>query len=289
MTHVELAPAKINLSLRVLNRREDGFHEIETLMVALCGIEDEISYGLSAGGGGVKLMCDDPVLPVGEDNLIMRALRLFSARVGEEFCGDIELKKRIPSGAGLGGGSSDAAATLRALNRISGAALDAADLREIAGEIGADVAFFIKPEPSLCKGKGEVVIPYPGEIPDREVFLLKPAFSVATAWAYSRWEHPGSIPGLNHSPQSLPGVDLINDLERPVFTKHLVLAAMKTWLLDQPEVEFGMMSGSGSTLFSLLHEGSDASELRQRAVAEFGESSWDACARIGGGAQRLGA
>ena len=103
MTHVERAPAKINLSLRVLSRREDGFHEVETLMVALSGIEDLISFDLVEGTAGVQLACDDPTLPVGEDNLIMRALRLFCTRAGKEFCGEIALEKRIPSGAGSGG------------------------------------------------------------------------------------------------------------------------------------------------------------------------------------------
>lgn len=289
MTHVERAPAKINLSLRVLSRREDGFHEIETLMVVLCGVEDEISFALNEGHGDVKLSCDDPALPVGEDNLVLRALRVFSSRTGKEFCGDIAIKKRIPSGAGLGGGSSDAAATLRALNKVSESGLAVTDLRDIAGEIGADVAFFIKPEPALCKGKGEVVIPFAGEIPDREVFLLKPAFSVATAWAYSRWAQSGSLPGVDYSQQSSPWVDLRNDLERPVFGKHLVLAAMKSWLLDQPEVEFAMMSGSGATLFALPHANSDAACLRERALAEFGASSWDARARIGDGSGCSGA
>jgi 4-diphosphocytidyl-2-C-methyl-D-erythritol kinase len=285
MTHVERAPAKINLSLRVLSRREDGFHEIETLMVALCGVEDVIRFDLTAGKGEVKLLCDDPALPIGEDNLIMRALRSFSSRTGKEFCGEIVIEKRIPSGAGLGGGSSDAASTLRALNKISGSRLAVTDLRAVAGEIGADVAFFIQPEPSWCKGKGEVVLPFTGNIPGREVFLLKPAFSVATAWAYSSWEQSGRLPGVDYSRQSSPWGDLCNDLERPVFAKYLVLAAMKSWLFDQPEAEFAMMSGSGATVFALLHDRSGAADLRQRALAEFGAGCWVACARIGDGNQ----
>ena len=281
MRHVERAPAKINLSLRVLSRREDGFHEVETLMVALRGVEDLISFDLEDGVGGVQLSCDDPALPVGEDNLVMRALRLFCSRAGKDFSGKIALEKRIPSGAGLGGGSSDAAATLMALNEISGANLSLTDLHALAGEIGADVAFFIKPEPSWCRGKGEVVTPFAGSIPDREVLLFKPAFSVATAWAYSRWEQSAQLPGVEYSPQPAPWGDLCNDLERPVFAKHLVLAAMKSWLMDQPEVEFAMMSGSGATVFAILHDNSAAAPLRERALTEFGESCWSACARIG--------
>ena len=281
MTHVERAPAKINLSLRVLSRREDGFHEVETLMVALSGVEDLMIFDLVEGATGVQLACDDPALPVGEDNLVMRALRLFCSRTGKDFSGEIVLQKRIPSGAGLGGGSSDAAATLIALNEISGASLSHTDLHAIAGEIGADVAFFIRPEPSWCRGKGEVVTPFAGSIPDRDVLLFKPAFSIATAWAYSMWEESTQLPGVDYSPQPAPWGDLCNDLERPVFAKHLVLAAMKSWLMDQPEAELVMMSGSGATVFAILHEHGAAAALRERALTEFGQGCWSACARMG--------
>ena len=282
MTHVELAPAKINLSLRVLQRRQDGFHDVETLMVALRGPEDVIRFDLAEGRGGIRLICDDPLLPVGGDNLIMRAIQVFSSRTGREFTGEISLEKRIPSGAGLGGGSSDAAATLRSMNTISGGGFSDADLCVMAAEIGADVAFFVNARPSVCTGRGEKVTLFPGRIPVREVLLLKPCFSVSTAWAYSQWEGSMELPGMNCSSQSSPWGELCNDLERPVFAKHLVLAAMKSWLLDQAETEFALMSGSGSTLFAILKDGCSTEILRERALMEFGESCWGACASMEG-------
>ncbi len=281
MKHVERAPAKINLSLRVLRRREDGFHEVETLMVALGGLHDVISLDLVEGSGGISLSCDDPGLPVDEDNLVNRAVQVFSSVTGREFTGNIVLEKRIPSGAGLGGGSSDAAATLRCMNKLSGASLSDAKLCVMAAEIGADVAFFVSSRPSVCTAKGELVTPYAGKIAERQVLLVKPGFSVATAWAYSQWEGSEQLPGVDYSPQPSPWGELRNDLERPVFAKHLVLAAMKSWLLDQSGVEFAMMSGSGSTLFAILRQGEAAESLRERALSEFGSSSWAACARMG--------
>ncbi len=281
MTYVERAPAKINLSLRVLGKRDDGCHEIKTLMVPLGGIEDELNFDLQLGQGDVKLQCDDAQLPVGKDNLVMRAIRIFCAATGMAFCGDVVLRKRIPSGAGLGGGSSDAAATLRALNKLSGSELSLTKLRSLAGEIGADVAFFIAPAPSLCVGRGELVLPFTGKIPQREVILLKPAFNVASGWAYSSWAESEYLPEVDYAVQPASWGDVVNDLERPVFAKYLLLAAMKAWLLEQPETQFAMMSGSGSTVFAILHECNETAPLRERAVAEFGASTWVVTAVIG--------
>ena len=282
MTHVELAPAKINLSLRVLRRREDGFHDVETLMVALRGPEDVIRFDLAEGRGGIRLICDDPLLPIGDDNLIMRAIKVFSSRADREYTGEISLEKRIPSGAGLGGGSSDAASTLKAMNTISGGAFSDEELCGMAAEIGADVAFFVIARPALCTGRGENVTLFPDRLPAREVLLLKPCFSVSTAWAYSQWKGSRELPGMNYSSQASPWGELCNDLERPVFAKHLVLGAMKSWLIDQAETEFALMSGSGSTLFAILKDGRSAEILRDRALMEFGKSCWGACASMGG-------
>ncbi|MFP6872810.1 MAG: 4-(cytidine 5'-diphospho)-2-C-methyl-D-erythritol kinase [Verrucomicrobiales bacterium] len=283
MSYVERALAKINLSLRVLSKRDDGCHEIETLMVPLSGVEDVLNFDLQTGQGDVKLRCDDAHLPVGEDNLVMRAMRTFCSRTSKAFCGEIELKKQIPSGAGLGGGSSDAAATLRALNKLSDCNLSLAELRSLAGEIGSDVAFFVEPGPSLCAGRGEFVSPFTGEIPRLSVILLKPAFSVSTGWAYSMWAQSECLPEVDYAVQSASWGDVFNDLERPVFSKYLILAAMKTWLMEQSETQLAMMSGSGSTVFAILHRSDEAAPLMARAVAEFGASTWVITAAIGEG------
>src|SRR6478752_10373323 len=136
-----IAPAKINLSLRVLGRRSDGFHEIETLIapISLC---DEIKIERRSGKQKIAFRCDDPSVPKGEDNIVVRAANAFFEET-KITCGvSIVLKKTIPHGAGLGGGSSDAASTLLGLNQLYGAPLAPERLTSLAAEIGSDVPFF---------------------------------------------------------------------------------------------------------------------------------------------------
>lgn len=281
MRHEERAVAKINLSLRVLGKREDGFHELETLMVGLDGLADRLEFELEEGVGGVELRCDAEGVPLDESNLVMRALRGFEKSSGRVFTGCIDLHKSIPSGAGLGGGSSDAAATLRALNRIAGEPLTSGALCAIAGEIGSDVPFFLKGEPAWCRGRGEVMSRYAGELPGRDVLLIKPGFEVASGWAYSRWSDAAEIPGVCYSPQKAPWGVAVNDLERPVFEKHLSLAAIKSWLAVRAETEVAMMSGSGATVFATLVPGAGCEGLAAAAQSEFGDEAWIARAAIG--------
>jgi 4-diphosphocytidyl-2-C-methyl-D-erythritol kinase len=280
MRHEESAVAKINLSLRVLGKREDGFHELETLMVGLAGVEDRLSFDLEPGSGGVELRCDVRGVPRDESNLVLRALRGFEAATGLEFHGSIDLHKAVPSGAGLGGGSSDAAATLRGLNLISGSSLGDDALCAMAAEIGSDVPFFIRAEPAWCRGRGEVMEAYEGELPMREVVLIKPGFEVASAWAYSRWAESVELPGVCYAEQAAPWGRAVNDLERPVFEKYLLLPEIKGWLAAREETEVAMMSGSGATVFATLEPGRDAGGLKAAAREEFGEDAWIAAATI---------
>ena len=150
-----LAPAKINLSLKILGRRSDGFHEIETLIapITLC---DEIEISKS-NSKQIEFHCDDPSVPTGDDNLIVRATKSFFAATKLNSAVLIEVKKKIPHGAGLGGGSSDAASTLLALNELFGAKLPREAVAKIAETIGSDVPFFIFQSPALCRGRGELV------------------------------------------------------------------------------------------------------------------------------------
>src|SRR5437868_5279901 len=155
----EMAPAKINLSLRVLRRREDGFHEIETRMSCISlydslQIEPAEAFGFQA---------DDPTLPTGEDNLIVRAAKLFFSEIKREPKIKIVLTKKIPHGAGLGGGSSDAAATLRLLNRFIDAKLPMEELSALAVKLGSDVPFFLSGGPAICRARGEFMerVPLP--------------------------------------------------------------------------------------------------------------------------------
>src|SRR5882762_7415165 len=136
-----VAPAKINLSLKIRDRRSDGFHEIETLVspIALC---DEVEIGKSDSSKSISFQCDDPSVPAGDDNLIVRAAKSFFGATRLKPAVSIKLRKRIPHGAGLGGGSSDAASTLLALNELFETKLPREALAEIAETIGSDVPFF---------------------------------------------------------------------------------------------------------------------------------------------------
>jgi 4-diphosphocytidyl-2-C-methyl-D-erythritol kinase len=267
-----IAPAKINLSLRVLGRRSDGFHEIETLIapISLC---DEIKVEQRSGKQKIAFRCDDPSVPKGVDNIVVRAANLFFEETKITSGISIELKKRIPHGAGLGGGSSDAASILLALNELFETNLPREALAKMAEIIGSDVPFFIFQSAAVCKGRGEFVSPT--RLRERlSVLLMKPAFGVPTQWAYSRWRDSREIPGVSYASQAFDGQAFVNDLERPVFEKFVFLAQLKMWLLKQPEVGVAMMSGSGSTVFGLIRDHADADWLARHAKAELDPELW---------------
>lgn len=275
-----LAPAKINLSLKILGQRGDGFHEIETFItpISLC---DDITIEKSDSGEGIEFHCDDPSVPAGEDNLIVRAAKSFFVATKLKAAVSIELKKKIPHGAGLGGGSSDAASTLLALNELFEMKLPGEALAKIAETLGSDVPFFIFQSPALCKGRGELVASLKLK-KKPSILLLKPAFVVSTAWAYSRWQHSREIPGVRYQAQEFARQAFVNDLERPVFEKFVFLAEMKMWLLEQPEVGAALMSGSGSTVFAIMRENAGAKAIAERAKAELDPGLWTCeCEAIG--------
>src|SRR5437868_7913236 len=167
-----LAPAKINLSLRVRGKRPDGFHEIETLISPI-SLYDTID--LEKQNRWIDFNCDDPTLSTGDDNLVVRAAKLFLEHAKIKSGVSIKLQKKIPHGAGLGGGSSDAAATLRALNQLFEAKLSREDLASLGSQLGSDVSFFLYESAALCKGRGEIV--QPTKLKKKlSISLLKPAF-----------------------------------------------------------------------------------------------------------------
>ena len=173
-----LAPAKINLSLRVLGRRSDGFHEIETL-IAPISLSDEIKIERRSGKHKIAFRCDDPSVPKGEDNIVVRAAKVFFEETKITNGVSIALKKTIPHGAGLGGGSSDAASTLLALNELFETNLPREALGRMAAMIGSDVPFFIFQSAAVCKGRGELVSPTRLR-KQLSLLLLKPEFGVPT-------------------------------------------------------------------------------------------------------------
>jgi len=266
------APAKINLSFRILGRRDDGFHAIETLMapVSLC---DTLTITRAGAGGGIKLVCDDPTLATGDDNLVVKAARLFLREARIDAGISLDLRKRIPHGAGLGGGSSDAAATLTGLNRMFDGRFSQDELQRVAAQLGSDVPFFIGGTAAKCSGRGEVVHPVSlGQA--LPLLLLKPGFGVSTPWAYSRWVESAELPGIDYAPQEFAEFSFVNDLERPVFERHPFLADLKSWLRRQPEVGVALMSGSGSTMFAVLREAGAAEVLAERARAALDPELW---------------
>lgn len=259
------APAKINLSLRILGKREDGFHEIDTVMAPL-DLADEIHF---ANSRTTTLLCDAPGVPTDEGNLIMKAVRLFEREYGKKAKQKINLVKRIPAGAGLGGGSSDAVQTLLALNEIIGTGYSSEKMAALAAELGSDTSFFLHPAVSRCTGRGEQVEPLEALAGwTSPIVVLKPSFGIATPDAYRRWADSRPVEGFSYAEQNADGVILVNDLERPAFEKYPFLGMMKQWLLRQDGVKGALMSGSGSSMFALTGSPDEAQAIAQKAVAE---------------------
>lgn len=275
VVHREIAKAKVNLSLKVLGRREDGFHALTTRMVPI-SLADELEFRRA---DEYFLECDTEGVPLDESNLVTMAVRLFERETGIKCRWGVKLIKHVPHGAGLGGGSGDAAAVMRGLNELEGAGLSKERMAELLGEIGSDVPFFVYDTVCDCSGRGEIVEPVEW---DHEVtmLLLKPSFGVNTPEAYKAWLGAEELPGVDYSVQQFRWGGLVNDLEKPVFMKHRFLAELKMWLLAQPEVEGAMMSGSGSTFMAILDK-QNADAVLARAREELDPTLWGMVVELG--------
>jgi 4-diphosphocytidyl-2-C-methyl-D-erythritol kinase len=271
------APAKLNLSLRVLGKREDGFHELDTFMVRLPGLADQLDFVES---GAFTFHCDEAGVPRDASNLVVKAVRAYETAIGSPCPYSITLKKSIPHGAGLGGGSSDAASTLLGLDQLHDGRLGAERLHEIAASLGSDVPFFLGSGAARCTGRGEIITPAPSPRP-LQVVLFKPWFAVPTADAYSRWAESRELPGVRYTAQDLDGLEIVNDLERPVFSKHRFLAELKQWLLERDECAAALLAGSGSTVFAVLHIGANAGHLAKCARHELDPGLWTWTGAVG--------
>ena len=264
------APAKLNLSLRVLGPRADGFHEIDTIMVKLPGLTDQLVFEAATG---FSFHCDESGVPSDERNLVVKAVRAYAAAAGISCHYAITLTKSIPHGAGLGGGSSDAATTLLGLDQLHDGRLGLLRLHELACTLGSDVPFFLAPGAASCKGRGELIEPLPSP-PMLRVLLLKPWFGVPTPDAYGRWQNSRELPGVCYAAQEIAGVSLVNDLERPVFSKHRFLAELKQWLLDRQETTAALLCGSGSAVCAVLAADADAEALAKCARHDLDPGLW---------------
>ncbi len=252
------APAKVNLFLKVGRRRPDGYHEVLTLLqtVELC---DLVEVELSRGGIRLEVEGD---LPCGEDNLCLRAARVFELRTGIKVEALIRLHKRIPVGAGLGGGSADAAAVLLGLNLLLGEPMGEDELQRAGMELGSDVPFFFLGGTALAEGRGELVRRVPAARRFR-VLLLNPGFSLSTAEVYREYDKLcpsppplGEIPGglmrgLQRGIAEEVGMYLQNDLINAAFRLAPQLEPILKRLTREGP---GGMSGSGPTLFLISME-----------------------------------
>jgi 4-diphosphocytidyl-2-C-methyl-D-erythritol kinase len=249
-------PAKVNLALRILGRRPDGYHEIDTLFQAI-DLSDEIE---ARPGASLTLSCDDPRLPTDDSNLALRAARRLAEAAGRPQVGAaLALKKRIPAGAGLGGASSDAAAALLVCARLWGLPHAPDDLAAIAAEIGSDVPFFLWGGTARGTGRGERIVPqaYVGALP---LLLGFPPFGIATAEVYRRFAQRLTLPGFDVSVPPFPPFPwsrdedwgaLINDLERVVFEDWPELRSFRDGLLEAG-ARSALLSGSGSTVYGVF-------------------------------------
>lgn len=264
------SPAKLNLSLKILGKRPDGFHEIDTFMVKLPGLADEITIEPAAT---FLLTCTDPSLPTDERNLVAKAAQALSEKSGQPLNFHIHLEKNIPHGAGLGGGSSNAATTLQALNKHLDSPLPLEDLHEIAASLGSDIPFFLHQGAARCTGRGETITPADPP-PPYKIVLFKPRFFVPTPDAYKDCLSAEPLPGISYDPQTHESLTLVNDLEKPVFAKHRYLAELKSWLSNNRDTRAVLMSGSGSTIFAVLDHRAESMRLIKSARRHFDRNLW---------------
>ncbi|MBN2141487.1 MAG: 4-(cytidine 5'-diphospho)-2-C-methyl-D-erythritol kinase [Desulfovibrionaceae bacterium] len=257
------APAKINLFLEILGRRADGYHELRTLFYPLPTPHDTLEFE-PRDREGLELWCSDPTL-AGDDNLAARAWRAFAEKTGFAPGLRVRLTKGVPVAAGLGGGSSDAAAMLRFLNERAGhRSLGPEDLARLAAGLGADAPFFLDPRPSWAEGIGDRLRPVDLDLSGLSLVLVCPQTRVSTAWAYAEWDRLAarrpalttSAPENKNSPPFSPLV-LKNDFEAAVFDAHPELLEIKEKLLSLG-ASAAAMSGSGASVFGLFRKGAAA-------------------------------
>jgi 4-diphosphocytidyl-2-C-methyl-D-erythritol kinase len=268
------APAKINLRLRVVGKRKDGYHLIDTIVVPV-SLYDEIDITKKRRHGAgemnakhLEVTCDHPLVPGGEKNLAYQAASMLLKHNKIRESVHIHISKRIPVGAGLGGGSSDAAAVLVGLNRLLGLDYSLKKLEKIALPLGADVPFFIKRVPARARGIGERLTPIRGFSP-LWLVIAYPGFPVSTAWVYgnlrlklTKSSVNTSIISLLRSPDKI-GRLLVNDLETVTASRYPEIGLLKEKLI-RAGAAGALMSGSGSSVFGVFDSRRRAEQALRR-------------------------
>jgi 4-diphosphocytidyl-2-C-methyl-D-erythritol kinase len=279
---VEAAQAKLNLSLAITGRRADGFHELVSLVVPVA-LADTLTLDV---GRPIGLTCDDPALPVDATNLVLKAAAAYARRRPSAPTGHFHLTKRVPHGAGLGGGSADAAAALRLLDRASGDPLGPEVLEALAAEVGSDGPFFVRGQAAVMRGRGERLEILPSAaraaLAGRKVVLAKPPFGVPTPEAYGLLAKAGRYRPVAQAEAELaawlarPTADpskLGNDLAAPVFSKYVALPAGLASFRRVTGSDW-QMTGSGSACFAWVDDGFDQAGLRADAMRVWGPGVW---------------
>lgn len=261
------APAKINLFLEVLGKRPDGYHELETVMQEV-DLRDTLE--MEEIEGGIELTCTEPSIPKDENNLAWKAASLFQRKTGMGGGVRIHLEKRIPVGAGLGGGSSDAAGVLKGLNTLWERGLDQRELLEMAAQLGSDVPFFIYGGTALCKGRGELV--YPLSVKNNFFYvILYPEIIVTTSSVYkalktgltkSRKDVNFFLNALSSGDPESVGSLLFNRLEEVALGLYPVLRKIRT-LLESYGPCGVLLSGSGSAVYGLCNTKREAEGIKE--------------------------
>lgn len=269
------SPAKVNLILKVLGKRPDGYHELFSLMQPV-SLYDEIKIGI-VRGEGIEVTSDSVDAPGGEGNLAHKAARLFLRSTGfdRRFAVDISVKKKVPVGAGLGGGSSDAATVLMALNEMTDLYLPDGALMELAAQIGSDVPFFILRGPALARGRGEKLAR--ARLPELHYVLINPGFHVSTASVYSSLGLTKMVENNNllysyEVPASPEGVacSMANDLEAVTLKQFPELSELKE-MLTGAGARGTLMSGSGPTVFGVFYSRDEAERAYNSLVQDIKE------------------
>ncbi|MFI3316828.1 MAG: 4-(cytidine 5'-diphospho)-2-C-methyl-D-erythritol kinase [Rikenellaceae bacterium] len=250
------ANCKINIGLDVLERREDGYHELSTVMIPVRGLFDTLHISIIESKKtefeGRGLMIDCPT----QDNLCIKAYNLMQSRYPQIGHVKIILDKKIPFGAGLGGGSADATAVILAVNSLFNLGLNESQLIDLASELGSDTAFFVRNSPQLCSSRGEVMTPIDLDLDGKYLMLIKPDVNVSTREAYA-----GVRPAYPETPLSklvaLPLEEwqgqIKNDFEDHIFRSHPILGRIKEDILSCGAI-YAAMSGSGSTIYGIFDD-----------------------------------
>lgn len=254
------AYAKINLTLNIIGKREDGYHEIDSIMQSI-SLFDEVT--LTPKSFGIEIKTPDLRLPLGPKNTTYKAAQLFFDRTGVESGVVIEIEKMIPVAAGLAGGSADAAAVLVGLNRLFKSNLSESDIQILAASVGSDVPFCCVGGTCRSRGRGELVERIE-DLPEIWFVLVNPDFEIKTKWVYENfdlvWIKEKRMVGT-HIP--ITSINLYNDLEKVVLPKYPVLERLKRRLIQLKCLQ-ALMSGSGPTIFGMAPD----EETAIRAVAD---------------------